>query len=187
MFTQLNTVALITVAWKFMHPMQPLLDTQNDVYPLTSKSIVTLIKYGDYTRYGVLSSKYGVYHKAATLHIVQQWPSYNIVIWIPLQLSNLTNKWNKFCKNLIHNFIYYITFIIAYSCFVSWVAKFSRIGSLGHPASWGHPRVVLGILGYSMFKDWGLQATWYPGKLRVSKAKGFKDRVSRLTSHLELS
>ena len=45
-----------------MQQMQPHLDTQNDVYtqlPITSKSIVTPIKYDDY-KCSVLSSKYCV-------------------------------------------------------------------------------------------------------------------------------
>ena len=66
------------------------------------------------------------------------------------------------------------------------------LGCLGQPAIWGHPRLVLGISGYKVFKDQGVQANQpsgdIPGWYQVSRdTKYSRIRVSRPTSHLGTS
>ena len=36
------------------------------------------------------------------------------------------------------------------------IQSIQGLGCLGQPAIWGHPRLILGIRGYKVFKDWGI-------------------------------
>ena len=38
------------------------------------------------------------------------------------------------------------------------ILSIQGLGCYGRPAIRGHPRMVLGILGYLVFKDWGVMA-----------------------------
>ena len=38
------------------------------------------------------------------------------------------------------------------------ILSIQGLGCSGGHAIWGHPRMVLGILGYLVYKDWGVQA-----------------------------
>ena len=38
------------------------------------------------------------------------------------------------------------------------ILSIQGLGCSGGHAIWGHPWMVLGILGYLVFKDWGVQA-----------------------------
>ena len=37
------------------------------------------------------------------------------------------------------------------------ILSIQGLGCSGGHAIWGHPRIVLGIPGYQVFKDWGVQ------------------------------
>ena len=72
------------------------------------------------------------------------------------------------------------------------IQSIQGLGCLGQPAIWGHSRLVLGIPGYKVFKDWDVQTNQpsvnIPGQYLVSRdTKYSRIGVSRPTSHLRTS
>ena len=72
------------------------------------------------------------------------------------------------------------------------IQSIQRLGCLGQPAIWGYPRLVLGIPGYKLFKDWGVQADQPSGNILGQYLVSWDTNYSRIgmfrsTSHLGTS
>ena len=46
------------------------------------------------------------------------------------------------------------------------ILSIQGLGSYGRPAIKGHPMMVLGILGYLVFQDWGVRVGLPPGDIQ---------------------